>query len=125
MDSLRVHTCIASASSFVIPVGITKGGVVLAHTVGCIYASYPQYKSNILQVAFIVSSSPSPKHKTQHNYFFSEFYCIFTDTSLSVISFLHYSAIQRFAYLLLARDLPPSRGAPTGLLAPPDRLADR
>ena len=31
-DSLRVHTCIASASSFAIPVGITKGGVVLACT---------------------------------------------------------------------------------------------
>ena len=30
MDSLSVHTCIASASSFAIPVGITKGGVVLA-----------------------------------------------------------------------------------------------
>ena len=30
MDSLIVHTCIASASSFVIPVGIMKGGVVLA-----------------------------------------------------------------------------------------------
>ena len=30
MDSLRVHTCIASASSFAILVGITKGGVVLA-----------------------------------------------------------------------------------------------
>ena len=31
-ESLRVHTCIASASSFAIPVGITKGGVVLAWT---------------------------------------------------------------------------------------------
>ena len=30
MDLLSVHTCITSASSFVMPVGITKGGVVLA-----------------------------------------------------------------------------------------------
>ena len=58
--------------------------------VGCIYASNPQIKSNILQFYFIsfksiVKSSKQPKN----NFFY--FFCIFTDIYCGAISIsMHY-----------------------------------
>ena len=53
--------------------------------VGCIYASNPQFKSNILQCHFISFKSIVKQFKQLKN-IFSNFFCIFTDICYCAIS---------------------------------------
>ena len=91
-------------------------------TVGCIYASNPRYKFNILQNLF-----KSFKLLLKHSRLLKNIFLYFSVFLLKLVqAFYHFSCptySTKVCILLLPRGLIPSREALTGLLAQPDKLA--
>ena len=116
--------CNASMDSQWVRVPTSNQATTWLHTtsVGCIYASYPQYKSNIFQCLFNSFKILSKHQKLLKNIFlkFSVFLLTFVQ-----VSFLFFCPMycMKVCILLPPQGLISSQEALTGSLAQPDKLA--
>ena len=91
--------------------------------VGCIYASYSRYKSNILQNSFKSLKLLSKSSKYSKIFFLN--FSVFLLTIVRVSCHFCLTCSTKVCILLPSRGLIPSREALTGSLAQPDKLAVR
>ena len=88
--------------------GSNKGN---SRSVGCIYASNPQFKSNIFQCCFFLSN-PLSNDQNSSKIFSLIFLYFYWHLFLCHFLFFWLSTVWRFMYLLLPRALIPSQGSP-------------